>query len=117
MALARSIPAPDGCRPQRVFTGDLALTDLPAQEGKHFCPDATGVSFIHVDADPSRPNPDAMETEVDELLKTVGAVLGGADDGEAIDEVVPRRRVGVENELAGCCAGHADDAATWVSQH
>ena len=48
------------------------------------------VPFLDVHSDAFRADPDAVDTDVDELLQPLGAVRGVADDPEAPHQLVAR---------------------------
>ena len=69
------------------------------------------VPFLDVHSDAFRADPDAVDTDVDELLQPLGAVRGVADDPEAPHQLVARGLPRVELELARLPAGLANHSA------
>src|SRR5437588_9969990 len=88
-----------------------------ADEGQDFAADPLGVALVDVDADALGADPNPIEADVDQLLQSLGAVFGVADDPEAVDELVAGRLLRVEGQLAGFGALRPDDAAGGIPQH
>src|SRR5688500_13471401 len=76
------------------------MTVLVAQEGKHLAPDAGRVGLVEIYAHGSRPDHQAGEAKVDDLLEPLGAVVRRPGYRELIDQLVAAGLMRVESDLS-----------------
>jgi hypothetical protein len=86
-------------------------------EWQHFTADALGVPLVEIDADGTRADVDALDSERDDLAQPLGAVFRSACDREVVDQLVSSRLAWVEVDLAWPAAFDALDTSTRGSRY